>query len=306
MDSKETCPEYYRHESAEASLASTRQVVDYIRSKDPGGELVQPILTPRFAPSCTKPLLNALGTLANDEDLPIQTHISENKPELALVRKMFPEYSSYAYVYDTHGLLTAKTVLAHGIHLSDEEIALIKDRGSGVSHCPVSNTSLGSGICPVRKLLEKGIKVGLGTDVSGGGSCSILTAAREAAGVSRLLSAYSEDDHRDRVKLNVNECLYLATRGGANCLGLGHKVGAFEVGMHWDAQMVDLLNMGPRGDLDGGGRGEIDRGSRLLGFAQCWGKESWEEKVAKWMYTGDDRNTWRVYVKGRLVHERAY
>ncbi|KAL9583018.1 MAG: hypothetical protein Q9212_002964 [Teloschistes hypoglaucus] len=299
MDSKETCPDYYRHESAEASLASTKQVVDHIKSKDPEGRLVQPIVTPRFAPSCTKPLLNALGTLAKDEGLAIQTHISENKPELALVRKMFPEHSSYAYVYDSHGLLTAKTVLAHGIHLSDEEIALIRNRGSGVSHCPVSNTSLGSGICPVRKLLEKGIEVGLGTDVSGGGSCSILTAAREAAGVSRLLSAYSDDDHREKVKLTVNECLYLATRGGANCLGLGRKVGAFEVGMQWDAQTVHLYNMGPDGDPIGTSGSE-------MGFAQCWGKESWEEKVAKWMYTGDDRNTTHVYVRGRLVHERVH
>ncbi|KAL8770131.1 MAG: hypothetical protein Q9194_005257 [Teloschistes cf. exilis] len=298
MDSKETCPDYYRHESVRASLADTKQVVEYIRSKDPKGALVQPIVTPRFAPSCTKPLLKALGDLSNSEHLAIQTHVSENKSELALVREMFPENSSYADVYYSYGLLNKRTVLAHGIYLSDEEIALIKQQGSGVSHCPVSNTSLGSGICPVRKLLEKGIKVGLGTDISGGGSCSILTAAREAAGVSRLLSAYSEGDHRDRVKLNVNECLYLATRGGANCLDLGHKVGAFEVGMQWDAQMVELLDVSPQGDVDGA--------SGEKGFAQCWGKESWEEKVAKWMYTGDDRNTRRVYVKGRLVHERLW
>ncbi|KAL8822602.1 MAG: hypothetical protein Q9170_008392, partial [Blastenia crenularia] len=182
MDHPSTCPDYYRDESSSASIRDTKAVVDHIRSLDPKGEIVKPILTPRFAPSCQRETLAALGELARDEELHVQTHISENRGELELVRSMFPERKSYADVYDHYGLLTPLTVLAHGIHLSCDEIALIKTRGAGISHCPLSNTSLGSGICPVRKLLDAGVKVGLGTDVSGGGSCSILTATREAAG----------------------------------------------------------------------------------------------------------------------------
>ncbi|KAI4238567.1 MAG: hypothetical protein LQ349_001021 [Xanthoria aureola] len=305
MDCKDTCPDYYREESAEASLESTKAVVRHIRSKDPKGELVQPIVTPRFAPSCTKASLATLGQLAEDESLPIQTHISENKGEIALVKQMFPECGSYAGVYDSFHLLTPRTVLAHAVHLHDAEVKLIKNRGSAVSHCPLSNTSLGSGICPVRKLLDHGVKVGLGTDFSGGGSCSLLTAAREASGVSRLLGNFEKmkgasTRDMERMKLSVAECLYLATKGGAECMGLEKKVGAFEVGMEWDAQLVRLERVPEDGDEDrrGGERGDE-------GTVQCWGNESWEEKVAKWMYCGDDRNTRKVYVKGRLVHDRS-
>ncbi|KAI4131235.1 MAG: hypothetical protein LQ338_001328 [Usnochroma carphineum] len=300
MDHPDTCPSYYRDGSAEAGMQATREVVEHLREKDPEGKgLVQPILTPRFAPSCSKEMLTALGKMAREQDLPVQTHISENKGEVKLVAKMFPERKSYADVYDFYGLLGPRTVLAHAIHLSEEEIGLVRERGSGVSHCPVSNTSLGSGIAPVRRLLDAGVKVGLGTDVSGGGSCSLLTAAREAGGVSRLLSSFMTGDgegERNRVKLGVEECLFLATRGGAEVLGLEGKIGAFEVGMEWDAQMVRLEKV----PADGGGEGSRED----KGLVQVWGKETWEEKVAKWMYCGDDRNTRKVWVKGRLVHER--
>ncbi|KAL8802350.1 MAG: hypothetical protein Q9200_006608, partial [Gallowayella weberi] len=169
MDCKDTCPDYYREDTAETSLDNTKAVISHIKSKDPHGHLVQPILTPRFAPSCTKPLLSALGQLAQSHHLPIQTHISESRTECDLVRTMFADNHdgpphSYASVYDRAGLLTPRTVLAHAIHLSDDEIALIKDRGSAISHCPLSNTSIASGICPVRKYLDAGLKVGLGTD----------------------------------------------------------------------------------------------------------------------------------------------
>ncbi|KAL8678416.1 MAG: hypothetical protein Q9186_005224 [Xanthomendoza sp. 1 TL-2023] len=304
MDSKDTCPDYYRQETAVSSLDNTKTVIAHIRSRDPKGELVQPILTPRFAPSCTKNLLSALGQLASsDETLPIQTHISENGSEVDLVRRMFPECNSYAHVYDRYRLLTPRTVLAHGIYLSNEEIALIREKGSGISHCPLSNTSIASGICPVRKYLDRGVKVGLGTDVSGGGSCSVLVAAREAAGVSRLL-AVREGEKGDgegdgeRWKLSVGEVFWLATRGGAECLGLEGKVGGFEVGMEWDAQLVRL------GRVEGEGEGEEGEKKDDLGLVMCWGGESREEEVAKWMYCGDDRNTRKVWVKGRLVHER--
>ncbi|KAL8900056.1 MAG: hypothetical protein Q9192_001268 [Flavoplaca navasiana] len=288
-----------------ATLEDTKAVVQHIISKDPRGELVQPIITPRFAPSCTKEALSALGQLAEDESLPIQTHISENKGELALVRQMFPNSTSYADIYDSFHLLTPRTILAHAIHLDQTEMELIKRRGSGISHCPLSNTSLGSGICPVRRLLDHGINVGLGTDVSGGGSCSILTAAREASGVSRLLSNFEQgngksEEESERMKLSVAECLFLATRGGATCLGLEKRVGAFEVGMEWDAQLIRLESVPEEGGVDDGEDERMDEG-----IVYCWGNESWEEKVAKWMYCGDDRNTRKVYVKGRLVHERS-
>ncbi|MCJ1234053.1 hypothetical protein MMC14_002011 [Varicellaria rhodocarpa] len=288
-------PEYYRDASAGSAIEDTKATISHIKQIDPENKLVTAILTPRFAPSCTRELLSGLGALHKETSLPIQTHISENTSELALVKSMFPENDSYSAVYDVHGLLTPKTLLVHACHFSPDEVKLVKERGSKISHCPVSNSSLGSGICPVRELLDEGLDVGLGTDVSGGYSYSILAAAREAGVTSRLRTAVMDPSidqaEKDQVKLTVEECLYLATRGGAKCLGLEKMVGGFEVGMHWDAQLVDL---GEQVGSDGyqGGTSAVE----------LWGKETWEGKLAKWVFCGDERNTKAVWVEGRLVH----
>ena len=338
MDS-DLSPEYIRDESPEKAIADTEATIAHINAIDPHHNLITPILTPRFAPSCTSPLLHKLGHLAQTSNHPIQTHISENPSEISLVHTLFPTHPTYAHVYDAHSLLTPSTVLAHGIHLSPTERSLIKHRQSKISHCPVSNTSLSSGLCPVRELLDEGITVGLGTDVSGGYSSSMLTAAREAGMVSRTVAALTPEDQdpddecaqedgnvvvggdenqvsttaesekkdpkhttstKDRKKLSVEECLYLATRGGAACLNLSHKIGAFEVGMEFDAQLIRLSavpepTQTPSDDREGD---EDD------GIVELWGPETWPEKVAKWLFCGDDRNTKRVFVRGRLVWER--
>jgi guanine deaminase len=288
-------PDYYKDVSVAASVAATEATIAHVRAIDPVSEYITPVITPRFAPSCTSELLHAFGELHRSTGLPVQTHISENKKEVALVKQLFPNSSSYADVYDAAGLLTPKTILAHGCHFTPEEVALIRDRGTCVSHCPVSNTFIGSGICPVRELLDAGIRVGLGTDVSGGWSASVLTAAREAGGMSRLRTAVevakddAGNDNGDHRKLSVEELLFLATRGGAACLGMENRTGAFEQGMQWDAQFVDL---GPVLDAQGrGGRGNVE----------VWAWNGWEERLAKWLFTGDDRNTRAVWVGGRLV-----
>lgn len=178
--------------------------------------------------------------------------------------------------------------------------------------------------------MEEGIEVGLGTDVSGGWSASVLVAAREAGMVSRTLAGLTpgavggsemgggevsvardaavgskevpnETRRGDGVKLSTEECLYLATRGGAKCLGLGEKVGAFEVGMAWDAQLIELDEAGELDEAQEMGIGQgADRG-----LVDLWGNETWGEKVAKWLICGDDRNTKMVFVGGNLVHRRG-
>jgi len=293
-------PPHYRDSSPTHAISETRAVITHITTIDPTHTLLTPILTPRFAPSCSSPLLHSLGSLATSTSLPIQTHIAETPSECALVAHNFPTATSYADVYATHNLLTPRTVLAHAIHLSAPERSLIRQHGSAIAHCPVSNTALGSGLCPVRTLLDEGITVGLGTDVSGGYSPSVLVAAREASMVSRTLAALVSGSRdgggegtrtvRDGKVLGVEEVLFLATRGGAHCLGLGGRIGAFEVGMEWDAQLIEV---GEAGGMDDGG-----------GLVELWGGETWEEKVAKWVFCGDDRNTKMVFVRGVLVHER--
>ena len=381
MDS-EMSPEYYRDASAAQALKDTEATVAHMLKIDPGRDTISPIVTPRFAPSCSSQLLQGLGDLAKMQDLPIQTHISENPSECALVASLFPAHPHYAGVYEAHGLLTPRTVLAHAVHLSASERKLVKKRGCGISHCPVSNTSLSSGLCPVRQLLDEGIEVGLGTDVSGGYSSSILVAAREAGMVSRIVAALHKNDEvdegrtlavpaeaaadavgglmdavglekrnqggkgmgagaaiaredlpvareavadaepamppdngADRKKLSVEECLYLSTLGGAKCLGLGAKIGTFEVGKMWDAQLIEVEEVPEDHEEDNANDGVatgatiapgkvVGERARDWGLVEVWGKETWEEKVAKWVVCGDDRNTRTVFVGGRVVHQR--
>jgi len=291
-------PDYYRDESPAAAIDATHQTIAHIERIDPNAHLVRPVLTPRFAPSCSPPLLRALGDLAAERpDLPVQTHISENVSEIALVRELFPAEltgavdDSYAGVYDAFGLLTDRTILAHAIHLSEPEADLISKRRAKVAHCPCSNSAITSGQARVRWLLEKGVCCGLGTDMSGGYSPSVLEAARLAALVSRHVAMGGDDN----AKLTVDEVLYLATRGGAEVVGLEGKVGGFEVGMDWDAQLIGLGTVTAEGTA---GEGEED------GNVDVFGWEKWPDMVAKWVYNGDDRNTRKVWVKGRLVHER--
>ena len=282
-------PDYYRDASAASALEDTKATISHIASIDPHYSLITPIITPRFAPSCSSELMHSLGALQKETNLPVQTHISENVNEVALVEKMFPEHESYAHVYDNHGLLGPKTILAHAVHLSAEEVDLVKKRESKISHCPASNSAITSGTCKVRSLLQKGVEVGLGTDMSGGYSPSILEVVRQAALVSRHIAMSGDEE----AKLSIEEVLYLATRGGAKVVGLGDKIGGFEVGKEWDAQLIGL------GSVEGDSVGAPEAGA-----VDIFGWESWEEKIAKWVYNGDDRNTLAVWVQGRLAHER--
>lgn len=281
QDNQEYNPDYYRDESTEAAINKTWQSINFIQSLDPSGDLVAPIVTPRFAPSCTNESMTALGEIANKTGVRLQMHIAENVREVALVAEMYPEQHSYAAVYDAHHLLTNRTILAHGVHLTDEEMDLIAERGSGVSHCPSSNSALGSGMCQVRKLLSKGVKVGMGTDVAGGYSPSILENIRQAFLVSRTLSFLHNDDRTLDVPVTMG--LWLATVGGAKVVDMEGRLGLFEPGMLWDVQEISLSQDGP---------------------VAIFGWETWDERVRKWVWNGSGENVSRVWVGGRLVSQK--
>ncbi|KAI1757270.1 guanine deaminase [Xylaria castorea] len=296
-------PDYYIDESPDHALAATRATIEHIRGIDSNFELVSPILTPRFAPACSAEMMRGLSELQKQTQLPMQTHISENVNEVELVKELFPDSKSYADVYDTHGILNEKMILAHAVHLTEEEADLIAERKAKIAHCPCSNSALTSGLARVRWLLGKGIQVGLGTDMSGGYSPSILEAARQAKLVSNHLAALEgrlgglSQEEREKAKLSVEEVLYLATRGGAQVLGLADKVGVFEVGKQWDAQLIDLGTVPDEVAEDD---------QAIYGNVDVFGWETWDERVAKWVFNGDDRNTKKVWVQGCLVHVQTY
>ncbi|XP_001606359.1 guanine deaminase [Nasonia vitripennis] len=270
------CPaEDYCESSQDASIQDTEKFIEEVDNIN--NPLVRPIITPRFALSCSLELMKNLAQLARTKNLHVQTHISENKEEIQAVKDIFPEFSSYAEVYDAAGLLTKKTVLAHGIYLSDNELNIIHDRKSAVIHCPSSNTCLKSGLCDVRRLQAANVKVGLGTDVSGGNLPSILDVMRAALQVSTHLSL--EKPGYD--PLNYKDVFYLGTLGGAEALDMNDKVGNFKPGKEFDALVIDLA--APNSVLDNLQEYTLD------------------EKLQRLIYSGDDRNVVEVYVSGHRV-----
>ncbi|NXN16232.1 GUAD deaminase, partial [Indicator maculatus] len=198
-------------------------------------ERVQPVITPRFGPSCTEDLLCALGDLAQAHDLHVQSHISENEEELKLVENMFPAYQNYTELYDKNKLLTSKTVMAHACYLSEEELKLFSLRGAAISHCPNSNFSLRSGVLNVQKVLKHNVKLGLGTDVAGGYSASMLDAIRKTMMASNSLQINKVNE----TGLTLEEAFRLATLGGSQALGLDDMIGNFEVGKEFDALLIN-------------------------------------------------------------------
>ncbi|NXT88943.1 GUAD deaminase, partial [Anhinga rufa] len=198
-------------------------------------ERVQPIITPRFGPSCTEDLLSALGDLAHTFDLHVQSHISENEEELKLVENLFPAYQNYTELYDKNKLLTSKTVMAHACYLSEEELKVFHLRGAAISHCPNSNFSLCSSVLNVQNILKHNVKVGLGTDVAGGYSASMLDAIRKAMMASNVLQITKENEKG----LTLKEAFQLATLGGSQALGLDDVIGNFEVGKEFDALLIN-------------------------------------------------------------------
>ena len=209
-------------------------------------ENIRPILTPRFLPSCSDALLNELHEIQLAYGLPVQSHLSENPGEVALVQKLFPKAAFYGAGYDRYGLFgkNAKTVMAHCVYSSEAEAELIRKNGVYVAHCPASNMNLSSGIAPIRKYLSMGIRIGLGSDVAGGESESIFRAISDAIQVSKL---YWRLVDQNAVPLKFEEAFYLATLGGGEFFG---KVGSFDSGYAFDAVVLDDRDLYLKNDLD--------------------------------------------------------
>lgn len=248
-------------------------------------------------------LMKNLAELAKKYNLPIQSHISENLEECKFTLELFPGHANYAEVYDTAGLLTSNCIMAHGIHLSDEEVKLFAKRGVSVSHCPNSNNNLKSGICDVKRLIANGIRVGLGTDISGGNRISILDALRTALDVSHHLNIIKKQHVQGtgRIRENVDEnskyepldykqCLFLATLGGAQALSLDDKLGNFLVGKDFDALLIETYT-GPTDNFD----------LPQVHTSKLNEEEKFHQLLQKFIYTGDDRNILKVFVKGQQV-----
>lgn len=283
-------------ETEDQCKTSTLKVIDHIKSRDPKGDFINPVLTPRFAASCTDNLLNWLGELRKTGDYHCQTHLSENHKEIEWITNMFPQYEHYTDIYHKNDLLSPKTTLAHCIHLSDEEMEILKKTGAGVSHCPTSNSSITSGEARVRWLLDNNINVSLGTDCSGGFTPSILEVARHALLVSRHIVMKSLNEFE---KLASHDVLYLATMGGAKVLKIDDKVGCFKKGLKFDSQLINLSSFDSNVDIFAF---QMPQWNVDLTHVS---EKKFLNLIDKWLFNGDNRNIEKVFVNGRNVIDRS-
>ena len=226
-------PDELREKNARTSAEDT---VRWLRDIAGKYKNTKPILTPRFIPSCTDELMEFLADIQRTYRLPVQSHLSENQGEIAWVKELCPDSAFYGDAYDHFGLFGGEacpTVMAHCVYSSNEEIALLHKRGVFVAHCPQSNSNLSSGIAPVRKYLDEGLHMGLGTDIAGGHSLSMLRAVADAIQVSKLRWRLVDESLKP---LSLEEAFYLATMGGGAFFG---KTGSFLEDYEFDAVILN-------------------------------------------------------------------
>lgn len=242
MDDPEQCPDYYRDVDADTAIAETERFIEAVRALAPGERpLVQPVITPRFIPSCTDEALKGLGALATRYGCHVQTHCSESDWAKTFVEDRFGQ--SDAASLDGFGLLTRRTILAHSNFIDEEDMELIGKRGAGIAHCPLSNAYFANAVFPLRAALDRHMHVGLGTDISGGYSPSLFDGCRHALFASRSLQsgvhAHLPPQERGAAGAPIDhrEAFWLATAGGAEALDL--PTGCFRPGLEFDALLLD-------------------------------------------------------------------
>jgi guanine deaminase len=266
MDSN--CPEELR-DTPDSGYAESKALIERWHGKGRLGYAI----TPRFALTSSPEQLAAAGKLADEyPDTWIHTHLAENMDEVEQIARQFPERRSYLDVYEFFGLVRERAVFAHCLHMDAQDRSSMASNDAAAAFCPTSNLFLGSGLFDLPAMRKAGIKCGLGTDVGGGTSLSMLRTASEAYKVLHL------QEHA----LPAMRALYLATLGAAETLDLDNKIGNFKKGKEADFAVLDFA------------------GSNLTA-RRCAAATTIEEKLFALMTLADDRNVEATYVEGRLV-----
>lgn len=259
-------------DTPESSYEDSKELIETWHNK--GRQLYA--VTPRFAITSThEQLQKAEQLLAEYPDVYMQTHISENKDEMAFVAELFPEAKDYLDVYDQYNLLGKRSVFAHGVHLNNREHQRLRKTGASVSFCPTSNLFLGSGLLDIKELDQQQVAYSVATDVGGGTSFSMLQTLHEAYKVTQLKGN----------SLSPLKSLYLATLGNAKTLQLDDKIGSFKVGNEADFVVLDFNS------------------TAIMSLKQSKCK-TLAEKLFAMIILGDDRAVQATYVAGNCVHDR--
>lgn len=261
--------------SAEESIKATLEWLEAIEGKYVN---TNPILTPRFIPSCSDELMVGIGELSREKDLRIQSHLSENHSEIAWVKELVPDSTCYANAYemfDTMGTPERPTIMAHCVHSDDKEMEILKSHGAYIAHCADSNMNLTSGIAPIRKFLDADINVGLGTDVAAGSSMNMLKTMLITLQASKMYYRLVDTDYKP---LTYEEVFYMATMGGGKYFG---NVGTFLDGYDFDAVVIDDSKMFSMRDM------------------------SIRERIERMCYNDADAIIKDKFVKGKRVYTRV-
>ena len=262
------CPEELCEDVKEAVEGNERLIAEFNKPD----ALVRPIITPRFVPSCTPELLQACGELAKKYRLPVQSHLSENKSEIAWVAELEPDSENYGAAYDQYGLFgQTPTIMAHCVWTQGKELELMRRNGVMVAHCPTSNFNIASGMAPIRTFLEEGLHVGLGSDISGGHDLNMFRMLVYAIQVSKM----QYQQNHDKAFLTLPEIFWIATKSAGSFFG---KVGSFEPGYEFDALVIDDEVLHP------------DEYSLL-------------HRLERFIYLGDDRQILHRFCRGKEVPE---
>ena len=259
------CPESLR-DTPQSAYDDSKALIERWHGKDRLGYAI----TPRFALTSSAAQLQAAGRLAAEyPDAWIHTHLAENQKEVAAVARLFPESSSYLDVYDSNGLLRERSVFAHCVYLENRDRDVMAAKGGAIAFCPTSNLFLGSGLFDLAAVRDAGVRCGLGTDVGGGTSLSLLRTGGEAYKVLHLLEQ----------SLPAMRALYLATLGAAEALYLDNEIGNFVAGKEADFIV-------------------IDPGATPSTARRCSHADSINEKLFALLMLADERNVAATYVGG--------
>ena len=265
------CPDYIK-ESSVNSYLDTLSWVEECNNRN--YSFTSPILTPRFIPSCTDEILDKLKEIQVKYHLPVQSHLSENLSEIEWVKELCPSARNYGEAYALHALFGGEdcpTLMAHCIYSNDEELALMKKNGVYIVHCPESNINVRSGIAPIRKYLDEGFNVGLGSDIAAGTTLNMFKAVEETIKASKMRWRILDQNYK---WLSEQEGFYLATKGGGKFFG---KVGSFEKDYEFDAVVID--------------DSRIRHANKL----------SLKNRIITAIYLSDERDIVAKYVKGNKV-----
>ncbi|MCH4248081.1 MAG: guanine deaminase [Acinetobacter populi] len=284
MDNPEQCPEDYIETDTQQALQEVRDFIEAVRQL-PQNETqrVQPVITPRFIPSCSDAMLQGLGEIAQNTGCHVQTHCSES--DWAHQYGLDRYGKTDTATLNDFGLLTRKTILAHSNKITQDDFSLIKQQHAGIAHCPLSNFYFANCVFPLRRALEQQLHVGLGTDIAGGHSPSLFNACQHAITASKALqdgvdgSIEAGQRGTQQAAISYKEAFWLASAGGGIALDLA--IGQIREDFYFDVMVIDTLH--PHSNL------------------KIWPDDRPLDILQKIIYNTERQNIIEVWVEGQKV-----